>query len=90
MWHSHVHTFRLLLPKLPVARDVDIVIRPSTLKYEDCGQNSGDYRGLPYSTGYTSLKLQHVIGVFGECYAVAWSERKSTHTIPGVFRAKSL
>jgi len=34
--------------------------------YEDCSQKSGDYRGLPYSTGYTLLKLQRVIPSSGK------------------------
>jgi len=39
--------------------------------YEDCGQKSGDYRGLSCSTKYISLKLQRVIVVFSELYAMA-------------------
>jgi hypothetical protein len=34
--------------------------------YEDCSRRSGDYRGLPYSTGYTLLKLQRVIPSSGK------------------------
>jgi hypothetical protein len=42
---------------------LDMLILGFCCIYEDCGQKSGDYRGLPCSTGYTSLKLQRIMEV---------------------------
>jgi len=55
----------------PSKEGVRIVVELSnSIDYEDYGQKSGDYRGMP-CTRYTSLKPQRIIGVFSECYAVA-------------------